>query len=519
MKKTKLFAIIFFSILLVCTVGFASCAEDDIPEDVPNEESDGSLNGDNSAVVSFLVDDNAFATQNWSKPTVPQTAPEKAGYSFGGWYLDNNTWKVPFNNYTLTQLPITENTNAYARWTLTTYKVTYVLDGGTNSAENPDFYTIESDTITLAEPTRDGYTFDGWYNGDERVTKINWGSTGDLTLTARWNTFESITITYLSGGGTGTMAKQTCKVGDYLSLNLFTKADSVFAGWKDQNNNVYRNGQEIPATTNSSSLTLTAQWRGNHGLDISTWQGGMNYNSVLSYSDFWIIRAGFGFSTMDNAFEDHYAAAKRLGIPVGAYWYSYATTYEEGRREAEYAYKNCIKGKTFEFPIFIDVEDASQKSDRAGVTQAIIGFCDYMFEHGVYAGLYTYTSFIDGNYIDIAAIDARYDIWIAAYFGDYSSDHDVPYEGAAMWQYSDKCSISGSEYDANVAYKDYETVIKYFGMNGFSSGGGTFKSYLTLAQEVLDGKWGSGDARKARLISAGYDYDGVQQAVAWLSSN
>ena len=67
------------------------------------------------------------------------------------------------------------------------YPITYVLDGGTNAEENPASYNVETETITLKDPVKTGYTFAGWYSADNSpVTKIPQGSTGDITLYAKW---------------------------------------------------------------------------------------------------------------------------------------------------------------------------------------------------------------------------------------------------------------------------------------------------------------------------------------------
>ncbi|MCM1267979.1 MAG: InlB B-repeat-containing protein [Bacteroidales bacterium] len=71
-----------------------------------------------------------------------------------------------------------------------TYTITYILSGGKNSAENPSTYTAETETITLQDAVKDGYQFDGWYKDaayTQRVTQIVKGSTGNLTLYAKWS--------------------------------------------------------------------------------------------------------------------------------------------------------------------------------------------------------------------------------------------------------------------------------------------------------------------------------------------
>ena len=69
------------------------------------------------------------------------------------------------------------------------YTITYHLAGGTNHAANPETYTIETATITLAPASKVGYTFVGWYDAEEggnKITEIAQGSIGDITLYARW---------------------------------------------------------------------------------------------------------------------------------------------------------------------------------------------------------------------------------------------------------------------------------------------------------------------------------------------
>ena len=71
---------------------------------------------------------------------------------------------------------------------LITYKITYDLDGGKVSDENKGEYTIETETFKLNNPTRDGYTFEGWKgdNGTSTSYEIKKGTTGDLKITATW---------------------------------------------------------------------------------------------------------------------------------------------------------------------------------------------------------------------------------------------------------------------------------------------------------------------------------------------
>lgn len=92
------------------------------------------------------------------------------------------------------------------------------------------------------------------------------------------------------------------------------------------------------------------------GIDVSKHQGTVNWSHVKADGvKFAIIRAGYGkqASQKDAQFENNYAGCKSNGVPVGVYWYSYATTPDEARKEAAVCL-SVIKGKTFEYPVYFD---------------------------------------------------------------------------------------------------------------------------------------------------------------------
>ena len=84
---------------------------------------------------------------------------------------------------------VTEDVIVNAVITPTVYKITYILDGGTMPADAPRQYTIETETFDLPVPQRDYYSFEGWYTEDtfvNRVAQVSQGSTGNVTLYAKW---------------------------------------------------------------------------------------------------------------------------------------------------------------------------------------------------------------------------------------------------------------------------------------------------------------------------------------------
>lgn len=111
--------------------------------------------------------------------------PTKKGYAFAGWYTNKNLTKK-FSK-------ITDKTKGtltlYAKWKKNKYNITYKLNGGKNNNKNPKYYYITSKTIKLKNPTRKGYKFAGWYSNKKctkKVLQIKKGSTGKLTLYAKW---------------------------------------------------------------------------------------------------------------------------------------------------------------------------------------------------------------------------------------------------------------------------------------------------------------------------------------------
>jgi GH25 family lysozyme M1 (1,4-beta-N-acetylmuramidase) len=201
------------------------------------------------------------------------------------------------------------------------------------------------------------------------------------------------------------------------------------------------------------------------GIDVSKHQGKIDWDKVKASGavDFAIIRAGYGKETnqVDSQFERNYSECQRVGIHVGAYWYSYATTAEEAKQEAA-VFLQAIKGKQFAYPVAYDIEESKSLTNASALCTA---FCDAIEAAGYYAAIYTYKSALENNISD--SIKSRYDIFLShigvdqtTYQGDYG-----------MWQYSWTGKIDGitTDVDLDYAYKDYPAIIKKAGLNGFST--------------------------------------------------
>ena len=190
------------------------------------------------------------------------------------------------------------------------------------------------------------------------------------------------------------------------------------------------------------------------GIDVSTWQGDIDWNKVKADGiEFAMLRSSFGKENpdkqTDNKFWQNYRNAKAAGVPIGAYHYSYATTVEDAKKEADF-FLSIVKDCQFEYPVAFDIEDPSQMylgKDR--ITDIIMAFCERVQAAGYYVSLYTNLDWIS-NRIDMSRAKA-FDVWLA----QWSSK--PTYSGSfGMWQYTSSGSVSGisGNVDMNIAYYD-----------------------------------------------------------------
>ena len=203
------------------------------------------------------------------------------------------------------------------------------------------------------------------------------------------------------------------------------------------------------------------------GIDVSVHNGNIDWNKVKADGiEFAILRAGFGRleKQKDEKFEQNYAEAKAAGIPVGAYWYSYAMSPEEAEIEAN-VFLKVIKGKQFEMPVYFDLEEKKQFDlGKEKVSAIMRAFLERVESAGYFTGLYGSASPLFTHTAD--DIKSHYTIWLA-HWVDRTN-----YSGAyAVWQYSEKGKVDGisGNVDLDTCYKDFPTIIKGKGLNGFGA--------------------------------------------------
>lgn len=173
---------------------------------------------------TFSLSKNAYTMENYTF-TGWNTMPDGSG----AFYRDEA------NIYPLTETDQAEIT-LYAMWkdsSVTDYTITYFLNATNVQNDNPTAYTNNSDTITLKDPIREGYTFLGWFSDKEltqQVTEIAKGSTGNITLYAHWKRAEACEHEWIqtavieratcSQEGTATRACTKCGKSEVVTLPI-----------------------------------------------------------------------------------------------------------------------------------------------------------------------------------------------------------------------------------------------------------------------------------------------------------
>lgn len=192
--------------------------------------------------------------------------------------------------------------------------------------------------------------------------------------------------------------------------------------------------------------------------DISTWQGGINYQAIKDRTNYCILRAGFS-TTRDNQFDNHYWELQ--GLNLGAYWYSYAQSPDEAREEA-YKFLEVVDGKQFTLPLYLDIEDPSMAwLDRGTLDEIVRAFGEVIENAGYYFGVYSNLNWYR-NIISGRELNDSYDWWIAAWYDGEDGPDGVDY---GVWQFTSDYNDFGWRLDANWVYKDYPTIIREAGLN------------------------------------------------------
>lgn len=203
------------------------------------------------------------------------------------------------------------------------------------------------------------------------------------------------------------------------------------------------------------------------GIDISVYQKNMNLTQAKNEGvEFVIIRGAYG-NKKDTAFESNYNKAKQAGLEVGVYWWTRAVSEAQAREEAQILIDNCLKGKQFEYPIYIDVEDKLLANlGKSKVDAVITSACQTLEANGYFAGFYMNLDWYK-NKCNGSELAKRFSCWIAYWT---SKEQNYP-----MWQFGGETNkirsnkVAGVVCDQDYCFTDFPSIIKNAGLNGYSN--------------------------------------------------
>lgn len=220
------------------------------------------------------------------------------------------------------------------------------------------------------------------------------------------------------------------------------------------------------------------------GVDISYWNGDIDLSKVKNAGyNFVMIRCGWGNNSTsqdDSKFASNVAKAEKLGMPWGVYLFSYACSTSDAKSELEHIDRllkaQKAKGYLPTMPIAIDIEPNNTMTKNGAWTSSNLTniatiILDGLKNLGYYPIIYT-------GYEELAMMNDHiredYDCWFAQW---YTKPSSYKYNRLGIWQYGgetnyiDSPSISGvGVVDQNICYKDYPTIIKEGGYNGWKKG-------------------------------------------------
>lgn len=194
----------------------------------------------------------------------------------------------------------------------------------------------------------------------------------------------------------------------------------------------------------------------NKVIDVSSHQGIIDWDKVKNDGVIGvIIRCGYGDNIQkqdDSQWERNFTEAKRVGLKIGVYLYSYAQSVTQAQSEANHVLR-LLNGRSIDYPIFYDLED---DSTTGKCSKTVIGdmaelFCktikDAGYNVGIYANKYWFTNILTDPRFD------KWDKWVAQYYVE--NTYTKPY---VAWQYTSTGSVNGinGNVDMNWFYKEYE---------------------------------------------------------------
>ena len=192
------------------------------------------------------------------------TDPSWEGHEFLGWFLKGSDTPWDFSN------TVSASATLYAGWSNSSYKVSFEGNGGTFTANGNWTGSYSEDvqsgyrvSAEIANPTRDGYTFAGWFDEDGNAWNASTVITGSVTYYAKWDANSYELTLYANGGAYADgsdvkvyPASETTPIGN---VEIPTREGYVFRGWYTRADGGERVEFETTSTLDKDTI-LYAHW-------------------------------------------------------------------------------------------------------------------------------------------------------------------------------------------------------------------------------------------------------------------
>ena len=190
-----------------------------------------------------------------------------------------------------------------------------------------------------------------------------------------------------------------------------------------------------------------------NGIDVSYANGRLDWAKMKGKIDFAILRCGFGgdYTNQDDSqFLNNVKGCESYGIPYGVYLYSYATTVDKAKSEADHALR-LLKGRKPAYPVFLDLEEKQIANvGKAKILEIAKTFCYEIekagYQYGTYANKNWFTNYLTDKWYDSKIK------WLAQY------NDTVTYKGSYdIWQHSSTGKFDGfrGAFDLNRCYTSF----------------------------------------------------------------
>lgn len=202
------------------------------------------------------------------------------------------------------------------------------------------------------------------------------------------------------------------------------------------------------------------------GIDISEWNGDIDFDKVKNHVDFIMIRATWGNKHKDKYYKIYADSCKKVGIPFGFYYYSYALNEDESKREVAYFLKAISEyKKDISFPLAIDMEDTDGYKAKNGfpTNEVLCNICkvacDEIGLSGYYPMIYASKDYFE-NKLNLDTV-AKYNKWLA--WWNSKAIDEVDKEKYQMLQYKSTGIIDGikTKVDINKSFVEFHKLIAY----------------------------------------------------------